>query len=210
MRLSRPDFGQVSLARIVLVLGLAGLVAGCDTQAGRDASDSTIGVFRMLAGPSEEPDELQVDPNAPPPEAPGRCPPVVIREGTETFRSYERGLDGDPAAVIYQGGIQKVARECEVLSDTALNISFGAAGKVITGPKWAGATTVRLPMRAAFVRSGGEAVWSQLYEIDVAMIPGENVAQFVHVEEELYYELPEGAHINDYVIYVGFDEQGGR
>jgi hypothetical protein len=207
MRSFREAFGRVTAAKGAIFLTIAVTVAGCDTQAGRDASDSTVGVFRMLIGPDEDPNALKVDPDAPPPAVAAKCPPVVIREGTETYRLYERGFDGDPAHVVYQGGITKVARECDFIGNNAIKISFGVAGRVITGPKWNN-DAIRLPIRAAFVRTGGEGVWSELYEAEPVMIPGESVVQFVEVEEELYYEVPEGDHINNYVIYVGFDDMG--
>lgn len=205
MRLLREAVDRISPVRVAVVLGLAISVAGCDTQAGRDASDSTMGVFRMLTGSPEDPNALKVDPNAPPPPVAAKCPSVVIREGTETFRTYERGFDGDPGHVIYQGGITKVARECDFIGTNAIKISFGVAGRVITGPSWNNGP-IKLPVRAAFVRTGGEAVWSDLYTVEPTMIPGETVVQFVQVEDEVYYEVPEGDHINNYVIYVGFDE----
>jgi len=209
MRVIREAFGRVPAARVAIVLGLAVAVAGCDTQAGRDASDSTIGVFRMLVGADEDPNDLKIDPNAPPPPVAAKCPQVVIREGTETYRTYERGFDGDPGHVIYQGGITKVARECDFVGGNAIKISFGVAGRVITGPSWNNGP-IKLPVRAAFVRTGGEAVWTELYNVEPTMIPGETVVQFVQVEEEVYYEVPEGDHINNYVIYVGFDEIGNK
>lgn len=203
MRFLRHALRRRVMAVSGLVLGLA--VAGCDSQAARDASDSTIGLFRTVVGSDDNPDELNVDPGAPPPPVAARCPSVVIREGTETYRVYDRGFEGDPGHVVYQGGVTKVARECEFIGPNAVRIKFGVAGRVVTGPSWANGP-VELPLRAAFVKTGGEAVWSQLYNVQLVILPGDPTVQFTQVEENLYYEFPEGEHINNYVIYVGFDE----
>lgn len=194
------------LAKLVVLVGLAGGVAACDSQAMKDASDSTIGLGRLLVGAGQpDPNELQVDPGAPPPPVAVKCPQVVVRDGTETYRTYERGFDGDPGHVIYQGGVTRTARECEFIAPNAIRIKFGVAGRVITGPK-GGPGTVELPLRAAFVGRGGEPVWTQLYRVQTTVMPGETVAQFQQVEDNLYYEVPEGQHINDFVVYVGFDD----
>ncbi len=190
----------------LLILGLAGLAAGCDSQAMQDASDSTIGGWRLLVGAGQsDPNELPVDAGAPPPPVAAKCPPVVIRTGTETYRAYERGHEGDPGHIIYQGGIVKTARECEFISPNAIRIKFGVAGKVITGPSWNNGG-VQLPLRAAFVRTGGDPVWTQAYDVQPGLVPGDTVQQFTQVDDSLYYEVPEGDHINNYVLYVGFDE----
>ncbi|MEJ8571756.1 hypothetical protein [Microbaculum marinum] len=206
MRSFRDVSGRVPAFKgaVLLVLGLT--AAGCDTQASRDASDSTVGLFRLMVGSGEDPNALKVDPDAPPPAVAAKCPPVVIREGTETFRAYERGFEGDPAHVIYQGGITKVARECD-FDGKNLKMSFGVAGRVITGPKWNNGP-INLPIRAAFVRTGGEAVWSQLYESQPVIAPGETVVQFVEVEQNMAHTIPDNDHVNNYVVYVGFDEIG--
>lgn len=194
------------LARLAALAGLAAAIAACDSQAMKDASDSTVGLGRLLVGAGQpDPNELQVDPGAPPPPVAVKCPQVVVRDGTETYRIYERGFDGDPGHVIYQGGVTRTARECEFIAPNAVRIKFGVAGRVITGPKGSPGA-VELPLRAAFVGRGGEPVWTQLYRVQTTVLPGETVAQFQQVEDNLYYEFPEGQHINDFVVYVGFDE----
>lgn len=206
MRDHRDSPGRRSVARLIALAALAASVAACDSRAVQDASDSTIGLGRLLLGSNDpDPNQLQVDPDAPPPQAPARCPQVVVRDGTETFRSYERGFDGDPGHVVFQGGITRTARECEFIGPNAIRIKFGVAGRVITGPK-GGPGAVDLPLRAAFVGKSGEAVWSQFYRVQATVLPGESVAQFQQVDDSLYFEVPEGQHINDFVLYVGFDE----
>ncbi len=210
MRFFRETTYRRLAIRTAAVLGLAVAVAGCDSQAARDASDSTIGLARMLVGSDgKDPNELPVDAGAPPPPVEAKCPPVVIREGTETYRVYEKGFDGDPEHVVYQGGIVRTARECEFIGTNAIKIKLGVSGKVVTGPAWNN-NAIQMPLRAAFVKTGGEPVWSQLYELEPTILPGESVQQFSQVDDTLYYEVPEGDHINNYVIYVGFDEMGGK
>jgi hypothetical protein len=209
MRFSRDRTILRQILRSALVMALTAAAAGCDSQAGRDARDSTLGVFNVLLGSDEDPNSLQVDPGAPPPAVAARCPPVVIREGTETYRLYERGHENDPQHVVYQAGITKVARECEFIEPNAVRINFGVAGRVIAGPAW-NAGEIKMPLRAAFVKTGGQAVWTQSYTLNPLMVPGDTITQFIEVEQDLFYEFPDGEHINDFVIYVGFDDYGAK
>jgi len=222
----------------VLVLGLSAFLAGCNSQTVGDANQSMADSLRSWVGTgSPDPDDI-------PPEEYGSqrpdafdtvCPPVIVRDGTETYRVYEKGHEDDPAYVVYQGGIVKTARECEYIeASNAVRIKLGIAGKVVTGPSWNNGP-VSLPIRAAFVRTatvanaaaqtgtgaqpkpgdkqtegGSEAVWTQLYDVQPAIVPGDTVQQFTQVDDSLYYEFPPGETIGRYVIYVGFDEMGSR
>ena len=189
----------------VFVLVGAGLL-GCGTQVGKDFNQSTRGIVGLLTGQSnleQDDDGIVADPNAPPPPRAVICPKIFIREGTGTYPVYMRGSEQDPSALRYQGGINKVARECTFHSDAQLTYDFGVTGRVLVGP--AGAEgTVTLPLRAAFVGKNG-AAWTQLYNIQVTIQPGGLKTDFIHVEENFVFDVPEGEHINDYIMYVGFD-----
>ncbi len=184
------------------------LLTGCDTQAAKDFRQSTVGAGALLVGANEE-EPAPIDPNAPPPRPDVECPSVAIRDGTQTYRIYARGHDGDPAYLVLQGSITKTARECTFEGDTALTMKLGIAGRALLGPE-GHPGTFTLPIRAAFVRPGGEAVWSDLYRVTVTVPQGQTYVDFTQVADGISYQIPPTEVINNYVLYVGFDERSAR
>jgi hypothetical protein len=134
------------------------------------------------------------------------CPVMTVRDGTEALRTYERGREGDPRHLRYQGTVSNVARECQFAEDgSSARIKFGVAGRLILGA--AGQPgDYQLPVRVAVARIGGEAVWSQLYYVPVTVQPGQGNVRFSHVAEDIELVLPAGDSFGVYVIYAGFDE----
>ena len=130
-----------------------------------------------------------------------------MRDGTETWRVYSSGHDGDPAYLVVQGSITKTARECAFSGQTGVSIKYGVAGRVLLGPKGSPGTFT-LPVRAAFVRPGGEAVQSDLVRVSVTVPAGESRADFSHVSEGFSYDVPPEDIVNNYVLYLGFDQKG--
>jgi hypothetical protein len=133
---------------------------------------------------------------------PAYCPPVRIRGGTEAFTVYERGHEGEPAFVRYQGSITRTARECRKTVD-GFTVKVGIAGRAVAGPK-GGQGTVTLPVRVVVTQQGGEVEFSQLYNVQVTITPPVLGADFSQVVEA----IPVAAAPNerDFIIYVGFDE----
>ncbi|ESR26231.1 hypothetical protein [Lutibaculum baratangense] len=205
----RPRVDRPSALAPALVILSALALAGCDTQAGRDFNQSTRGLGAFVFGTPGEDDPVPIDPNAPALRPAIACPPMAVRDGTETHRVYARGHDGDPAYLIYQGSISRTARECTFEGTGAVAIKYGVAGRVILGP--AGQPgTFQMPVRTAFVRPGGQAVWSKGSTVSVTVPQGENSADYSYVEQAGAYQIPAEDIINHYVIYTGFDDRSGR
>ncbi|MEO1198933.1 MAG: hypothetical protein AAFX39_06825 [Pseudomonadota bacterium] len=133
------------------------------------------------------------------------CPPVEIRQGTETLRVYAADRQDDPMGVRYQATMTRTARECSVLPDGQFTMKFGLTGRVVVGP--AGQPeTVTVPIRAALV-GNGEAVWTKLIPLPVSVVAGSPSVEFVHVDSDLVYAFPPGTDLTRYILYVGFDAQ---
>lgn len=192
---------------IAPVVALAGmlLLAGCDS--GTDIRE-TLGIGTFTSTPEEEARmaaevaAAQAQASAP------RCPQVSVRDGTETYRVFSQGRDGDPAYLVYQGTISRTARECAIQGNV-VSMKLGIAGRVILGPQGR-AGTFTLPIRVAAVQAGGEAVWSELYRVSVTIPEGQNIADFAHVAEGVTYQVPEGTSSTQFIVYSGFDEQARR
>jgi hypothetical protein len=131
------------------------------------------------------------------------CPEIQIREGTQAMRLYERGKQGDPAGLTFQGTIGRFARECRVAPDGGTVINVGVAGRLISGPT--GATgSVDLPLRVVLVKNGSEVIYSQVHPVSSALAPGQASVAWTQVVNGLtvpYEDVP-----SRYLIYVGFDE----
>ena len=134
------------------------------------------------------------------------CPPTVIREGTEVFRTYEAGVkktDPDAARSLrFQSTITRVARECNY-TRTTLGMKVGVKGQVINGPT--GATgSINVPIRVAIANpSTKQVVYSQLHQVQVSIDQGRTNAQFQFVDSQIDIPVPEK---RDLVVFVGFDE----
>lgn len=134
--------------------------------------------------------------------APGYCPIVRIRGGTEAFTVYERGHEGDPSFVRYQGSITKTARECRKTID-GFDVKIGVAGRAVAGPK-GGDGTVTLPLRVVLTQESSGVKFSKLYKISVTISPAALGGGFSQVVEWIPVTAPPNEQ--DFIIYVGFDE----
>jgi len=131
------------------------------------------------------------------------CPDVQVREGTQMMAVFEKGKEGDYAAVRFQGTIRKFARECRTDASGTTTIKVGVAGRLLAGPN--GATgTATLPVRVVLVRNGDEVLYSKLYPLDVTIAPGSAAADWDFVAPDVV--VPGDKSQGNFVIYVGFDE----
>jgi hypothetical protein len=66
-------------------------------------------------------------------------------------------------------------------------------------------------MRLAVVKEGLEpkTIWTKFYSVPVTMPPGQPNVLFTQVEEDLTVPMPSSKDFDQYVIYVGFDPEGG-
>jgi hypothetical protein len=183
-----------------LLSGILLMLAGCG---GSETARNVTSVFMGPDGGAT----FEMEGERPEPPGGPRCPMITVRDGTEALRNYERGREGDPVALRYQGTVTRVARECSFTGDNHVRIRFGVAGRLITGQ--AGSPgNYELPLRVAMVRqgSGGQAVWSQLYRVPVTVEPGQGSGNFSLVAEDIEFTLPAGDGFGWYVVYAGFDE----
>lgn len=134
--------------------------------------------------------------------APAYCPLVRIRGGTEAFTVYERGHEGDPSFVRYQGSITKTARECRKTLD-GFDVKVGVAGRAVAGPKGdQGAVT--LPLRVVVTQLSSGVKFTKLYKVPVTITPPTLGGDFSQVVDWIPVTAPPNE--KDFIIYVGFDE----
>ena len=134
--------------------------------------------------------------------APG-CPQMLIWAREKHLTVYEGGRTGDGLAIIHQGEITKVARECE-FGPGQVTIKFGFSGRVLMGPKGQPGV-VQLPV-SAFVTDGNrERIQSENIKVDVTMPPDTPIGYFSTVRT-LSFKIQEGARPADYKLFVGFDK----
>jgi hypothetical protein len=134
--------------------------------------------------------------------APAYCPIVRIRGGTEAYTVYERGHDGDPEFVRYQGSITKTARECRKTLE-GFDIKVGIAGRVVAGPRGAEGT-VTLPVRVVLTQQSSGVKFSELYKVPVTINSLDLGGDFSQVVDWIPVTAPPNE--KDFIIYVGFDE----
>jgi hypothetical protein len=176
---------------IALVAILAFSVAGCTTS-------DTGGLFSGFNTAKNN--------DAPPPpkisdrELSAYCPPVMLRDGTAYYDTYEKGGQNDPARIIYQASLTDTTRTCQHTGGN-LVIDVAAAGKIVPGPK-VKAGTITMPIRVAVVL-GDKVLFSKLekYPVDVADMNA--ATQFVFNERGV--TVPD-ASLQSIRIYVGYDE----
>lgn len=174
----------------LVLLGAPALLGACSAT-----GQKISGIFNQNAG---KPDDI-------PPEyftRPAYCPIVRIRGGTEAFTVYERGHEGDPEYVRYQGSITKTARECRKTLD-GFDVKVGVAGRAVAGPK-GGAGTVTLPVRVVLTQQSTGVKFSQLYKVSATLVPPDFGGDFSQVVD--WIPVTAAPNEKDFIVYVGFDE----
>jgi hypothetical protein len=153
------------------------------------------------------PSSQQQQANAPRDEL--ECPIIEVRSGASTITVHGPG-EAVATNVRYQATIAQTARECAVLGAT-MTIKVGLQGRLILGPLGA-AGKLDVPVRMALVREGPEpkTLWTKLYQVPVAVATGQSNVPFVHVEQDLTFPVPKGDELENYVVYVGFDQMSAK
>lgn len=128
------------------------------------------------------------------------CPPVVLREGTTFFRTYERGAEGDNARLVSQTTFSDATRACST-ADGQMTVKVALAGRVVPGPASSGGA-VNLPIRIA-VTSGDEVLYSQLHQYSVQLSSTTQATQFLFTDPNVVFPAPTGRGVR---IFAGFDE----
>ncbi|GLQ52911.1 hypothetical protein [Devosia nitrariae] len=190
----------VSVGTRGLAAGLVGLaLAGCSMGSMFGGGSSTADVNLVNATPSQT-QIAQAQANALPAIA-TECPPIKVRNGGEAMFRYAGGRV-NAQSLQYQGVIDEVSRNCTV-SNGQIRVNMGAVGRVLLGPVGS-QSSVTAPVRFAVERDG-QAVFSEKYDIPVAITPPSQSAQFVKVVENVAIPYVGGETIT---IWVGFDTRG--
>jgi hypothetical protein len=131
------------------------------------------------------------------------CPQMLIWAREKHLTVYEGGRTGDGLAIIHQGEITKVARECE-FAPGQVTIKYGFSGRVLMGPKGQPGI-VQLPVTAFVTDGNRERVHGDAIRVDVTVPPDTPISYFSTVRT-IQFKIQEGARPADYKLFVGFDK----
>lgn len=187
-------------ARLAAAGAMALLLAGCSM--GNMFGGGSSGQTAQLQNASASPAEISAASTNALPAIATECPEIRIRPGSEALYYYGRGKVGDPRSLNYQAVIDQQSRNC-VVSNGLITVRMGVVGRLLLGP--AGEQqNVDLPIRFAVERDG-VAVFSERYELPVAITPPAQSSEFVKVVENVAIPYLGGEQIT---IWVGFDSKG--
>lgn len=187
-------------ARLAAAGAMALLLAGCSM--GNMFGGGSSGQTAQLQNASASPAEISAASTSALPAIATECPEIRIRPGSEALYYYGRGKVGDPRSLNYQAVIDQQSRNC-VVSNGLITVRMGVVGRLLLGP--AGEQqNVDLPIRFAVERDG-VAVFSERYELPVAITPPAQSSEFVKVVENVAIPYLGGEQIT---IWVGFDSKG--
>ncbi len=188
---------QQSAGKLALIGAMAILLAACNSGDKKSSTSKTLELGQL-----EKISDAPVDQSQ---NLRAFCPRTVLRDGTETYRTFANGVKKtDPdamASLEFQFTITKVVRECNYTANN-LNIRVGVRGQVINGPTGAFGD-VNVPVRVAVVDNAQNVLYSQLNQVPVSIPPGGSNARFSFVDSNLNFPVPDKPNM---IIYVGFDE----
>lgn len=188
------------LGKLAWIIALPAILAACASNSDGKSplasflSGGTSSTGATVDNPDYDPDFFLKS---------GYCPPVEVRSGTEALIVYERGHDQEADHIRYQGSISKTARECRADAAGQMAIKLGIAGRAVAGPK-GGEGTVTLPIRVAVVKQSGGVLYSELFQVKVAIAPPDYGADFSQVIDQIAVQIAPSDR--DLIVYVGFDE----
>lgn len=185
--------GALMLMAAVSACGVGSLLGGGTTTGSTSASTSG------LANASASQADISLAAQSALPAIATECPPIKVRRGGEAIFSYANKKVGDPRALEFQAVIDRQSRNC-VVSNGLITVKMGVVGRVLLGPV-GNQTQVNVPLRFAVERDE-LAIYSQKYDIPVALTAGEQSQDFIKVVENVAIPYIGG---EDIVIWVGFD-----
>jgi len=132
------------------------------------------------------------------------CPVADIRGGASTLQ-FNTGKETSGSTLRYQATIARLARECAVRGST-MTVKVGVQGRIALGPA-GGPGQIDVPLRYAVVQEGPEprTILTKLYRFPVTIAEGQSNVPFLHVEEDITFNIPSRLQLENYVVYVGFD-----
>jgi hypothetical protein len=137
------------------------------------------------------------------------CPPVEYRQGAATWAVNGPAAENSAMSLRYQASFTQTAREC-LVSDSTLTIKVGIQGRIVLGPAGS-AGVINVPLRYALVREDlhPRTLWTRLFTVPVTVPADQLNVTWLHVQEEMTVPRPSPQELEAYVIYVGFDPEGG-
>lgn len=167
-------------------LACVSLLAGCSATG---EGGNSLMATTLRGGPATEAGATPV--------VQGTCPPVSLREGTASYRTFAGGEE-DPSKIVHQASIAETTRQC-TLSGGEIVIEVAAAGRLIVGP--AGSTgTVEMPIRVVAMR-GDQVLYSELTSYQATL--DQTSDQFLFTDPNV--RIPADA-AKEVQLFVGFDE----
>jgi hypothetical protein len=192
--------GQPALVARLLVAGGAALALSACSMGSMFAPAPAGSASLQNASPSAA--ELATASTNALPAIATECPPIKVRPGAEAMFFYGKGKAGNPRDLNYQAILDKQSRNC-VVSNGLITVKMGVVGRVLLGP--AGTqTNVNVPVRFAVERDN-VPLYSEKYEIPVAITPPDQSQEFVKVVDDVQIPYVGGENIT---IWVGFDTKG--
>lgn len=131
------------------------------------------------------------------------CPKFKIWRAGKFVTFYANSNMGDPASIIHQAEIKKIARECHP-GINSITAKLGIAGRVLLGPKGK-ASNIRLPILIHVTGPGGKKLKTTKYITLVSVPAGSSSSQF-SIVENFSFETTPGVPSKSYRIYVEFDK----
>lgn len=189
-------------AWLAATLSAGALLAGCSSS-GNTSGPSLLDGLGFGSSPKTGPTAQASSSNQ---QEDFDCPPVEVRQGASTLTIGAKGAESTAADLRYQGSIVRTARECPLRSGI-VNLKIGIEGRIVLGPA-GGPGQLEVPLRMAVVHEGPEpkTIATKLYRVPVTIPPDQGNVTFTQITEDLTFPMPKPAGlIDEYVIYVGFD-----
>ena len=180
-------------------IGAVGATLSACTMGGMFGGGAPSATTQQLQNANLTPDQIAAASPALPAIA-TECPPIKVRPGAEAVYFYGKGQIGNPRDLQYQAVIDKQSRNC-VVSNGLITVKMGVVGRLLLGPA-GNQTSIDLPLRFAVERNDSTALYSELYQIPVAITPPAQSGDFVKVVENVQIPYVAG---DDSTIWVGFD-----
>ena len=183
----------------VAAIGTIGAALSACTMGGMFGGGAPSATTQQLQNANASPEQIAAASPALPAIA-TECPPIKVRPGAEAVYYYGKGQIGNPRDLQYQAVIDKQSRNC-VVSNGLITVKMGVVGRLLLGPA-GNQTSIDLPLRFAVERNDSTALYSELYQIPVAITPPAQSGDFVKVVENVQIPYVAG---DDITIWVGFD-----
>ncbi|MBN8955241.1 MAG: hypothetical protein J0H17_01355 [Rhizobiales bacterium] len=196
-------------SRPAMMAAVTALVLGAAVVPAAAQLDSFFDKMKGVFGADEKPQAAAPAPQSGQPQGEPPCPSVDIRNGASTLTIYGSGEE-NATNVRYQVSVTQTARECHTLGPT-MTVSLGVRGRVLLGPV-GGQGQVTVPIRIALVKEGPEpkTLLSKFFQTSVAVPEGQTSVPFSYVEQDLTFPVAAKDDMENYIFYVGFDEQGAK